>query len=87
MNFRLLQTLIAFDQLLNALLCGGWSDETMSAHAYRMEQQGKPWGFMRRVIDAIFFWQPMHCLMSYESERLRSQSPPEERTPTTSNNQ
>ena len=43
MNFRLLQTLIAFDQLLNALLCGGWSDETMSAHAYRMEQQGKPW--------------------------------------------
>ena len=25
MNFRLLQTLIAFDQFLNALLCGGWS--------------------------------------------------------------
>ena len=36
---------------------------------------------MRRVIGAIFFWQPMHCLMSHESGIALPQSPPEERTP------
>lgn len=82
MKWYFINLAVAIDQVGSALL-GNWCDETLSSYAYRMEQQGKPWGFMRRVIDAIFFWQPLHCLMSYESERLRAQSPPEERVPTT----
>ena len=34
------QVLIAFDQLVNALL-GGWADESLSAHAWRQHLEGK----------------------------------------------
>jgi len=77
--------LIAFDQFLNVLICNGEPDETMSSAAYRMEQQGRFWGFMRPVIDFIF--RPLekdHCRSSYEAEVLRLHSPPEERTIPTS---
>jgi len=73
------QILIAFDQLLNTLI-GGCADETLSSHAYRMHRDGKPWGFLRRVIDAIFFWQTEHCYESYISEKERRQLPPEFRS-------
>lgn len=69
---------IAVDQLVNTFI-GGWPDETMSSYAYRMEAQSKPWGFMRRVIDTLFFWELYHCRDSFTSERERLQSPPEER--------
>lgn len=78
---RIMQTLIAFDQLLNAALCGGWADETMSSYSWRMEQAGKPWGFMRQVID--FLASPLqadHCHKAYESGRSRLNTPPEERS-------
>lgn len=68
--------LIAVDQLCTALI-GGWPDETLSSLAWRMERQGKPWGFTRRVIDALFFLAPNHCQRAYESERTRAQLPPE----------
>lgn len=74
------QVLIAIDQLLNVVVCNGYADETMSAHCYRMELEGKPWGFMRPVIDRIMFFQPNHCREAYESEVLRLQSPISERT-------
>ena len=70
------QFLIAIDQLLNTLI-GGYADETLSSHAYRMELQGKPWGCLRRVIDRVFFWQQQHCFQSYLSEKYRKQLPPE----------
>lgn len=70
------QFLIAIDQLLNTLI-GGYADETLSSHAWRMEQQGKPWGCLRRMIDALFFWQQQHCFQSYLSEKYRKQLPPE----------
>jgi len=73
------QFLIAIDQLLNTLI-GGFADETLSSHAWRMEQQGKPWGCLRGVIDGLFFWQVSHCRMSYMSEQLRNQCPPELRS-------
>lgn len=72
----LLHLLIALDQLGTTAL-GGWPDETMSSYAYRLHLQGKPAGFMRRVIDRLFFWQPDHCRWAYESERQRAQQPPE----------
>ena len=68
---------IALDQLANVVLCDGHPDETMSSNVWRMEQAGKPWGFMRRVIDAFFFFDPGHCAGSYLAERERRHLPPE----------
>ena len=80
MKFWLKQSLIAFDQLLNAMLCFGWADETMSSVAWRMEQEGRWFGkIMRPTIDTLFFFDKDHCRTSYEAERARLHSPPEER--------
>lgn len=68
--------LIAVDQLATAML-GGFPDETLSSYAYRLHMQGKPFGFMRDVIDSIFFLQPDHCYRAYLAERRRAQLPPE----------
>lgn len=72
--------LIAFDQLGNAI-CNGWPDESISAHAYRLHRDGKPWGALMRPIDLLFFWQgPEHGRWAYEYERQRAQMAPEYRT-------
>ena len=68
-----LRVLLAIDQLLNVAICNGEPDETMSSAAYRMERDGRFWGFMRPVIDTLFWFQPQHCKMAYESELLRLQ--------------
>ena len=73
----LLNILIALDQLLNVVFCAGEPDETMSSNAWRMEQAGKPWGFMRAVIDALLFFDPDHCASSFIAERERRHLPPE----------
>lgn len=67
------QILIALDQFINTL-CGGWADETLSSRAWRESRE-----LLRRLIDALFFWQPHHCRASYESELARRQLPPEMR--------
>ena len=62
---------IGLDQLANAVLAGH-PDETLSSRAYRAEQSGQRyWGWTRRVIDLLFFWQPGHCKAAYESEQRR----------------
>ncbi|GAB4300279.1 MAG: hypothetical protein Kow0096_20160 [Thiohalomonadaceae bacterium] len=79
MKRRLLNILIAVDQLLWVLLTfgNGSPDETISAAAYRMEQQGKLAGrILRPLIDLLF--RPLerdHCRLSYESEIAGSQLP------------
>lgn len=72
----LLQVLIALDQLANAIL-GGWADETLSSHAWRLERARKPAAFMRPLIDWLCCWQPAHCQQAYLAERERAQCPPE----------
>jgi len=67
--------LIALDQLANAVF-GGHPDETISSRAYRWELKGKR-TWPRKVIDALFFFDPDHCKESYESERTGQQLPPE----------
>ena len=78
MKFFLAQLLISIDQVFNTLV-GGWADETLSAHAFRMKEQGKPWGFLCGVIN-VLLWDRRHCENSYLAEKQRLQSPPEERT-------
>lgn len=71
------QVLIAFDQLINALM-GGWADETLSSRAWRHYVDGsRKWP--KVIIDALFFFDPDHCKNSYVSEIERNQLKPEMR--------
>lgn len=70
------QMLIAFDQFINAI-CGGWADETLSCRAWRQREKKSRWKIMRRVIDALFFWQKDHCKTAFESELQRRHLPKE----------
>jgi hypothetical protein len=82
MRHWLLQVLIAFDQLVNALL-NGWADESLSSRAWRMWLKDKPFGkLFRPVIDALFIWQSGkmdHCHRAYDHELQRYNFPPEMR--------
>jgi hypothetical protein len=69
--------LIAFDQLCNAFL-GGSPDETFSARAYRLRDDG--WWVVYKTINCLFFWQEDHCKGSYISEVLRKHLPTEYKT-------
>ncbi len=73
---RIKQTMIALDQLANAMLAGGWADETLSARAWRLDGSKRLWSIARRVIDALFFWQKNHCMQAWKSEQERLQMPP-----------
>lgn len=76
MKQRVLNLLIAIDQLLWVVLTfgKGYPDETISAAAWRMEQQGKLAGkVLRPVIDSLFWLlERDHCRSAYESEIARS---------------
>ena len=74
---RLYQILLAMDQLFNALAFG-WADETFSARCWRLRE--KPfWAFMRRAVDALFFWDTKegtkHCQAAFENEQKRIHMP------------
>jgi hypothetical protein len=72
---------VALDQLANALLFGH-ADETLSARAWRTDQDGKLFGKVSRpVIDILALvltlgWDKNHCRTAYESEQRRKQLPP-----------
>ena len=78
---RALNLLIALDQFVYVVITlgEGMPDETMSAAAYHGWLLGRPWGFMRRVIDAIFFFDPNHCYQAYLAEIGGQQLPEGER--------
>ena len=67
------QFLIALDQLANTL-AGGYADETLSARAHRIAEEGGP-EWPQLVINALFFWERQHCLKAYQSEVERRQLP------------
>jgi len=71
MKHWLRQTVISFDQLVNAFLFGGWADETLSSRAYREFPR------LAKIIDLLFWFDPEHCKTSYMSEAFRAQLPPE----------
>lgn len=76
---RTLNVLIAIDQLLWVVLTlgDGSPDETISAAAWRMEQQGKIAGrVLRPLIDLLFLpIERDHCRLSFESEVRGAQLP------------
>lgn len=78
MKRRFLNFLICVDQLLFSIVTLGHAspDETISAGLWRMELAGKRAGkLFRPVVDALFWFDPEHCRMSYESERMGSHLP------------
>ncbi len=80
MKNRLLNILIAIDQLVYVLLTAGYGspDETMSSAAWRMEVKGKWSGrIFRPLIDWIFskLGAEKHCFKSYIAEKHRIQLP------------
>ncbi len=83
MKQRMLNLLIAFDQLAYVLvtLGAGSPDETLSAAAWRTEQAGKLGGrIFRPVIDLIFLpIERDHCRKAYDAERFGNQLPTEYR--------
>ncbi len=78
---RLINLLICLDQLAFSLITLGSSapDETISAAAYRLEQQGRlPGRIFRPLIDGLFCFDPLHCRRAYESEIMGLQRPPKD---------
>lgn len=73
------QFLVAFDQLVNTIVYikgdgWGYSDETLSARAYRLREQSS---IPYKLINKIFFWQHDHCHGAYSNEMGRKQLPVE----------
>lgn len=70
----------AASQLLNAI-AGGDSDETVCARLYRLDRAGHARAHtLRPAVDWIalhIFHQVDHCWRAYQSERERSEYPPE----------
>lgn len=74
----IVRVLLALDQLANVVFFNGSPDETMSATSYRMNRDGRFWGFLMHPIDLLFFWQgPRHCYNAYKKELARVQYPTE----------
>ncbi len=75
---RLINVLVALDQFVFSLITLGSSapDESMSAAAFRLESKGKLAGrIFRPLIDALFFFDPMHCRRAHEAEIYGYQRP------------
>lgn len=81
MKHYLYHLLVALDQLANAVLLGH-ADETLSARAWRVDQEGKWFGaIFRPAIDLMALvltlgWDRHHCRTAYESELRRKQLHP-----------
>ena len=75
---RIANVFICIDQLAFSILTLGSSapDETLSAAAYRLEQQGRLAGrIFRPLIDGILFFDPLHCRRAHEAELKGWQRP------------
>lgn len=79
MKQRLFNLAIALDQFVFCVLTLGHSapDETASAAAWRLEQEGRLAGrIFRPLIDALARpFEQDHCRNAYHSEMLRAQLP------------
>lgn len=81
MRQRVLNILIALDQLVYVLITLGWGfpDETLSSAAFRADRDRKPWGrVMRPLIDFLLYpLEREHCYRAYLAEKQRLQQPEE----------
>lgn len=64
----LLLPLLALDCLCNLAIGGSWRN-TLSGEAWH-HRNHKYFGWCRKFIDWLFFWQPQHCMVQAQSEAL-----------------
>ena len=74
MKDYLLNILIWIDQGINTFI-GGSPDETLSARAWRQQDDSRHWHCLRLLIDGLFCLQDGHCYQSYVSEVENKQLP------------
>jgi 5-methylcytosine-specific restriction endonuclease McrA len=60
--------LCCFSRLINVCFFKGHPNEMLSSRAYRLAPFVPFWDMMEITINTIFFWEPHHCLTSYEWE-------------------
>ena len=71
MSSYILRVLVSLDVLAMALL-NGKRNETLSAAAWELEQDGKLAGrIFRPLIDGLFWFDPAHCASSWILENKR----------------
>lgn len=73
MGKYLLNILIAFDRMVNALINGD-PDETLSSVAFRKNRDGTGWKFTMPFINHLFF-NSEHCKNAYDFDRNRHLKP------------
>jgi len=68
----------ATSQWLNVALGNGMPDESLSGRAHRITtlEDSPPWRWrtVRRIADALFFWQDEHCAWAFWEDIYRSRS-------------
>lgn len=80
MKQRILNILIAFDQLLYSLITLGYGSpqETLSAAAYRMKLKGRRGKIFMPIIDSLFSrLEEEHCKKSFERLKTLKHLPDE----------
>jgi len=69
----ILRLMIAIDQLGNVLLLNGDEDLTVSGHVGYQAYitHNKRWLIAQWIINKIFWFQPEHCFVSIEWDRVK----------------
>ena len=66
--YRLAEMLVSLaSRFINAAFLGGSTYQTTSARSHI-----EPWPRAKRIINALFFWQDDHCLLSFEKDLERA---------------
>jgi hypothetical protein len=73
MGQYLLNILVAFDRMINAIISGD-PDETLSSVAFRKNRDEGKWKFTKGFINKLFF-NPNHCNHAYDFDRNRKLKP------------
>lgn len=67
--YRLAESLLAsLSRFGNAAFFAGSTHQTISARCWIEGQQSPKWARRRRLVDALFFFQPEHCRGAWEAE-------------------
>jgi hypothetical protein len=72
MTNRIINVLFALDCFIFAVVTLGRSypSESFSSAAYRAEKLGLPYGRVRPLIDALFWFQDSHCQRAYDYAKM-----------------
>ena len=71
--WRLASDLVSLlSRMLNAIIFGGSTAQTLSARAYLDGRDSRLWAGIGRAINVLFFWQEDHIRAAWEQEVERA---------------